>query len=499
MELITQVLIGFIIIILGVYYYLISSWKFWESKNVPGPKPTLPFGTVGDIVSGKHHIATYMKEIYETYPDEAIVGVYNVFEPIAVINNLDLIKDILIKDFSKFVDRGQEFNDYHEPLSAHLFNLEPKRWRPLRNKLTPIFTSGKLKDMFHILVECADQMERNLEKYDGKIVDMREIPARYATDVIGVCVFGLQANAIQDDNSLFRQMGRRIFDMNFKTASRILIGSFFPNVYKIMGYFLQDRVLENFIFGITKETMDYRKMNNIVKHDFVDLLMNLKNETGKLDNIELSDKLLAAQLFVFFAAGFETSSSTIGNALYELAINQSIQSELQQEIIEALNKSDGKLTYDGIKDMKYLEKVYKETLRKYPPLPFLTRRTVVPYEFAGTGIKVPANTRVWLPIYGIQRDEKYYPNPDLFDPERFSDENVKQRHDMAFLSFGNGPRNCIGARFGTIQTKVGLITILKNYQVEVCEKTDKSYDIKTRGILLAPKSGIFLKLKKVNY
>ncbi|XP_034947083.1 cytochrome P450 6j1-like [Chelonus insularis] len=498
MELITQILVGFVIIILGIFYYLTLNWKFWESKKIPGPKPTLPFGTIGDILLGKHNLGTYMKMIYDTYPDEPIVGVYKVFEPIAVVNNLDLIKDILIKDFSKFADRGQEIHDKHEPLSLHLFNLEPKRWRPLRNKLSPIFTSGKLKDMFYLLLECSDQMEKHLEKLDGQIVDMRDFPARYATDVIGVCAFGLQANAMEDENSLFRKMGKRIFDLKFKTITRMLMGFFLPKVYNFAGYFLRDNILDNFIIGITKDTMDYRKKNNIVRHDFVDLLMDLKNEPSKVDDIELTDKLLAAQLFVFFAAGFETSSTTMGNALYELAINQSIQSELRKEIKETLSKSGGKLIYDGIKNMKYLDKIFKETLRKYPPVPFLTRRTVVPYEFAGTGLKVPANTRVWLPIYGIQKDPRYFPEPDLFDPERFNEENVKQRHDMTFLSFGDGPRNCIGARFGTMQTKVGLITILKNHKVEVCEKTDKNYELDPRGILLVPKNGIFLKITKIN-
>ncbi|KAK0077873.1 hypothetical protein PV325_001280 [Microctonus aethiopoides] len=468
--------------------------------GVPGPKPTAPFGNISSIIIGKHCIGTYFQEVYNTYKDQPIVGIYKGRQPAIVLNDLDIIKDIMIKDFSKFSDRGQETYEQHEPLSLHLFNLEPKRWRLLRAKLSPIFTSGKLKDMFYLLVECANQMGKYLDKIDDEIVDMRDVPARFTTDVIGVCAFGLQANAIQDESSLFRQMGKRIFDLNFKNVTRFVCGFFLPSLYRnFIGYFTRDPVLDNFFIGITKETMEYRKKNNINRRDFIDLLMALKDQPVKIaEDIELTDELLAAQLFVFFAAGFETSSTTIGNTLFEMAMNPSIQSKLRTEINDELIRSNGKYDYESIHNMKYMNKVIKETLRKYPTVPFLTRRSLVPYKFAGTNITIPANTKIWISIFGIQRDPKYHPKPEVFDPERFNEENIKSRHEMAFLPFGKGSRNCIGERFAYMQMKVGLMKILKNHVVEVCKKTDKTYEIDKRGILLVPKNGIFLRFKKLS-
>nr|UEN71150.1 cytochrome P450 4AV17 [Meteorus pulchricornis] len=495
-----ELVVGLTAIFLAIYYYLTSTYSYWKDKGIPGPKPTAPFGNIGPIVMGEHNLGTYLQMVYNTHKDQPLAGIFKGREPIVVVNDLNIIKDVLIKDFSKFCDRGQEMHEKHEPLSVHLFNLEPKRWRLLRAKLSPIFTSGKLKDMFYLLVECADQMGQYLDRIDNGVVDMRDVPARFATDVIGVCAFGLQANSIQDDESLFRKMGKRIFDLKFKTVMRFTCGFFLPSLYRnFIGYFTRDDILDNFILGITKETMEYRKKNNINRHDFVDLLMALKNQPAKMvDDIELTDELLAAQLFVFFAAGFETSSTTIGNVLFELALNPTIQNKLRQELSEELKRTGGKYDYEGIKNMKYMEMVIKETLRKYPPVPFLTRRSVVPYKFAGTKLTIPANTRVWIPIFGIQRDPKHFPKPDVFDPERFNEQNIKSRHEMTFLSFGDGPRNCIGARFGSMQTKVGLMKILQNHIVGVCEKTDRSYEIDYRGILLVPKNGVFLKLKKVS-
>ncbi|KAH0547296.1 cytochrome P450 6k1-like [Cotesia glomerata] len=491
-----EVILGLAAILLALYYYFASAYSFWSSRNVPGPKPIPPLGNITQILMGKHNPATYLQELYKKYPDAPIVGIYRVREPIACIMDLDLIRDVLIKDFSKFVDRGQEMNESVEPLSINIFNLEPKRWRMLRTKLSPIFTSGKMRDMFHLIIECAETMNKYLSNYDNQIVEMREVTAKFATDVIGVYAFGLKANALEDENSLFRQIGRHMFEVKWTTAGRNLLSTFLPTIYQLVGCILRDDKTHNFLIDVTRNTLEYRKKNNIVRNDFIDLLLRIKNQ-GKIDDIEITDNLLAAQLLIFFVGGFETSSTTMSHTLYELAINQHCQDRLRQEIRESLEKHNGKITYDTIKEMEYLDKVYHESLRKHPALMMFTRRCTEPYTFAGTNVTVPAKTLVWIPLYAIQYDERLWPNPEVFDPERFSEENIKTRHPQAFLALGDGPRNCIGARFGATQVKAGLTKLLSEYKVEVCEKTDLTRELNRRGFLLVPKNGIQLRIKKL--
>lgn len=85
-----------------------------------------------------------------------------------------------------------------------------------------------------------------------------------------------------------------------------------------------------------------------------------------------------------------------------------------------------------------------ETLRKYPPATFLVRRADANYTFSNMNVTIRKDIRVMIPVMAIQRDPAIYGDPERFDPERFSDEEVTKRHPMSFLAFGDGPRNCIG-------------------------------------------------------
>jgi len=202
----------------------------------------------------------------------------------------------------------------------------------------------------------------------------------------------------------------------------------------------------------------------------------------------------------FFAAGFDTSSTTTSNALYELALNQKIQDNLRKEIDKIYTKHDGELTYDIIKKMNYLDKIFKETLRKYPTGSILIRESSSSYTFNGTNVTIPKGVQVWIPTYGIHRDPDFYPKPDVFDPERFSEEATQSRHPMVYLPFGDGPRNCIGSRFAIFQTKIALVKMLRNYKFETCEKTPVPYvnDPRAFIVTLRSKDGIYLKIVKIN-
>ncbi|XP_050445489.1 cytochrome P450 6a2-like [Cataglyphis hispanica] len=495
-----EILCGIAAILLIVYYYFTLNFNFWKSRGICGPKPIPGFGNFADVLFMRKSLPDFLMELYNNYKDESMIGIFITRRPVLIVKDPDLIKDILIKDFTTFADRGFPRHEKLDPLSQHLFALEPKRWRPLRTRLSPVFTSGKLKEMFSLISQCSDRLEQYIETLATKNepVECRELTAKYTTDVIGTCAFGIEMNALSDEDSEFRIMGRMVFMPTWENILRARLKQFLPWLCDILSYIIPHTKVNKFFIRIVTETMAYRDENNIVRHDFIDTLRELKKHPDKVNNIDLTESFIAAQAFIFFVAGFETSSTTMSNALYELALNQEIQNKLREEINEEHIRCNGNFTYENIKKINYLDKVFKETLRKYPPVSQLTRKTSSNYTFDGTKVNIPKDQEIWIPIYSIQRDPDIYPEPDVFDAERFNDEVVQTRHSMFYLPFGDGPRNCIGARFAVHQTKIGLIKILRNYKVETCEKTSIPYVNDSRTFILTPLGGIYLKMIKID-
>ncbi|XP_076635164.1 cytochrome P450 6A1-like [Colletes latitarsis] len=494
-----EVLCGVAAVVFAVYYYLISNFNYWKSRGVEGPKPMLLFGNILDICLGRTTMQAYTIELRKTYKDEPMIGIYEGRNPTLIVNDPNLIKDVLIKDFSKFGNRVFVKNKVMEPLNHNLFTMDVDKWQPLRTRLSPVFTSGKLKGTFSLILQCADQLEKYMTTLieKGEPIEVRDVAARFTTDVIGSCAFGVEMDSLSDANSKFRQIGREIFNTNFITNLKFRFKQYFPEVYDLFGYVAPYNNVTKFIMTLTSETMQYREKNNIVRPDFINVLMELKKRPEKVSADELTDIRLAAQAFIFFAAGFETSSTTISHTLYELAQNHEIQDKLRKEINEHYVKNNGDWKYENIKYMEYLDKVFYETLRKYPPLAVLAREATDDYTFRDTKVSIEKGLKIWIPVHAIQRDPDIYPNPEKFDPERFNEEEKSTRHPMHFLSFGDGPRNCVGARFAIYQTKIGLIKMLQNYKVDVCEKTEIPYELNPYSFILTPKSGLYLKITKV--
>uniref|UniRef100_A0A1B6E0D8 Cytochrome P450 n=1 Tax=Clastoptera arizonana TaxID=38151 RepID=A0A1B6E0D8_9HEMI len=198
---------------------------------------------------------------------------------------------------------------------------------------------------------------------------------------------------------------------------------------------------------------------------------------------------LTAQAFIFFLAGFETTSNTTSFCLYELALNQDVQEKLRQEV----DLLGGDVSFDRIKEMTYLDMVVKETLRRHPPVGFLHRTCNQPYKIPGTDDVIDKGILLIVPIHGLHRDPEYFPEPLKFDPERFSKENAANIKPYSYLPFGEGPRYCIGMKFGEIQVKTGLVQLLQKFEFHVHEKTAVPVQIEPKTILSAAAGGMWLK------
>lgn len=296
-----EILVGFASFILVGYYYFTWTFDFWKSRNIKGPMPTPVYGNFRDVMVNKVSLGDLITGFYNQFPNEPFVGMFARRTPILIVKDAEQIKTVLIKDFSCFANRGIPLYEKIEPLSSHLFSLEAERWRPLRTNLSPVFTSGKLKEMFYLLQECADHFSEFLDKYTvtHQEIECRELTAKFATDVIGVCAFGLKMNALDDEDSQFRKMGREIFKMNRWKAAKFVVRQAMPWLFKLLGPLMYEREMNEFFIGTITETMNYRKEHSIKRNDFVDLLCEIRDNPKKLG--DMGKKNFWAFLFSLFS------------------------------------------------------------------------------------------------------------------------------------------------------------------------------------------------------
>lgn len=427
-----------IIALIVVLVFLVRLWykdhyQYWTKRGFISDGPNFPL----DSLSGtgtKMHNAEKFDEFYRRFKGQPVVGLFFVFTPALAIYDPKLIQTILVKDFASFHDHYLYYNEKEDPLSAHMLAIEGQKWRDRRTKLTPVFTSGKMKMMFDTIDSIGDKFVTLIMR-DLKISNDLEISewlARYTTDVIGNIAFGLNCNCLENPETEFRKHGKTLFRVDEPVAAiKWLIVNSFQTISRKLGLMLNPKAASDFYLKTFKEAIEYREDNKINRNDLVQMLVQIK-QSGLMTFNEL-----AAESFIFYIGGFHTSASLMEFVLYELAMNHEIQSRLRKEIIDILEENDGKLTYDLLSQFKYLEMVVNEGLRKYPPINVLTRKCTQEFKIPGTELVVPKDTQITIPIFSIHRDPEYFPDPETFDPERFSEENFKKMTPFTFLPFGN--------------------------------------------------------------
>lgn len=441
-----------IAIIYLLYKYFTRTFNYWKARNVKGPEPMVFFGNYYEEARRKKTVGAVLKEVYNQFPQEKVVGIYRMTTPALVLRDLDVIKNILIKDFNVFVDRGLEFSK--EGLGTNLFHSNGATWKALRYQLTPIFTSGKLKNMFDLILNAAVKfmIELEQERQKNSEQEIHSLVQNYTLATISSCAFGLQIDSTKDKTEALRFIDENVSMVSFYSEVEMM----FPGIFKKLNMSVFPKKVTQFFEELVQAAIQSRQGSNYNRKDLMELLLELKNkgvvstnsrEEMKERTIEITDSIIAAQAFIFYFGGFDTSAATLAFMSYELARNPDIQDKLIAEIDEELEKSGGKITYDIVNNLPYASKVFDETLRKYPVADFLQRNANVDYKIPDTSVIIEKGQMVFIPVMAIHHDEKYYPNPTKFDPERFNTKNSSDRHTCAYLPFGLGPRHCIGEYF----------------------------------------------------
>ncbi|CRL02226.1 CLUMA_CG015167, isoform A [Clunio marinus] len=428
-------------------------------------------------------------ELYEKSKSHRIIGLYFLYRPGLMINDPKLIQNILVKDFHHFTDHGLYVDTKYDPLSGHLFSLRGEQWKHLRAKLSPLFSPGKLKVMFPTFLSCATNLQKHVDecvRLGKNVIEFRDLMARYTTDIIASVAFGYDNNSINEPDNEFRLVGAKVFKPTIKAGLRAFLTFLMPKLNSFIGLKVADKDVEEFMFSMVKNTILYRQKNQKERNDFMQMMIKLKAkefverkenvpaDCWQADTLTLNE--IVAQAFVFFIAAFETTSSTMALCLYELSRNKELQEKAQYEIDQALKRSSDDISYEIMSELKYLENCIDETLRKYPPAPFLIRECIKTYDVPGTDHVIEKGTPIIISSFGIHRDPEIFENPLKFNPERF---NINSTGDgkangLFYIPFGDGPRICIGMRMGKMIAKLGLTLLLEKFNFEIFGKSHEN-------------------------
>ncbi|XP_065156977.1 cytochrome P450 9e2-like [Atheta coriaria] len=461
------------VVFVTFYLYVQHCHSYWKKRQIPTLKPTFLVGNLWETLIGTKNFMVPVIESCRKFKDYKYIGFYKCLTPTLIINDLELIGQVMVKDFNHFEDNVVEVSaDTDYLMAKNLFSLKGHHWKSVKALISPMFTAGKLKLVFPLMDDTAQKLIKYLNKrvQDGRhhCVDGKYLAHQFTTENVANCAFGLTAQAFDSEKSEFVDVARDFGTPSFTQSLKLNILFMMPALGKYLSVGFFSKYVQNYLIDVVTQTIRYRKENNIIRNDYLDLISQLKEKSKEY---KFDDRDVAAQAASFFGDGIETSSVVICYNLFEIAKHSEVQNKIREEIQLVRQKHNDCITYEAILDMTYLDCVVTETMRLDTPMMVLFKTCTKTYEFPSPkgnipGVIVHPGDPICIPVEALHRNEEYFPEPDKFIPERFAKENKSNIKNFTYLPFGEGPRFCVGMRFGILQVKMALVHILSNFHVK---------------------------------
>ncbi|KAG7157258.1 Cytochrome P450 6k1-like 10 [Homarus americanus] len=430
----------------------------------------------------KYMLMFLFTQTYHENEGNNFVGGYEIFKPSLIVRDPGLVKRIMIQDFDHFSERRTISNSKKdECFREMLFLINGSHWKGVRSIMSPTFTSGRMRQMYHLVEEKADALIERLQRHcqEKSFVKTKTIYARYVMDVIGTCAFGIECNSINNEEEEFC---KKASELNAISARGILRGIALltlPNsVLNAIGIsFTTPPFL--FFQRVVEETIKNREMG-VKRGDFLDLLLEQREEQSnsntKTPKYPIKDSTIVAQSVLFLIVGHDTTAGTMAFVSYYLARNPHLQHRLRQELRDIVEEH-GTLTYQTIMEAPFLDAIFSGD-----------------EQLPGTDVILKKGQHVTVPVWSLQNDPRYWTNPDQFLPDRFLPENNHNVISGTYLPFGLGPRNCIGMRFAFMEAKLALAKVILKFEMSLAPGHE---ELKLSVVAMKPTDDIMLVFKSL--
>lgn len=414
------------------------------------------------------------------------------FLPVLMLNTPEMIKQALggnsLENFHK-LQMPKWANRFAQPLFAKsLLFEEGNEWKSTRKALTPAFMYSNLKGVSECFTQLGTKLLTKLEeerKQSNNGVEVYRWTSAFALDVIGQAGFSYDFGAM-DQTETQAKSDLNTLMQNFTDMKRMFIPLFerLPLDVNKQSKLAADRTLELMRSVIENKRKNQTPEENQQHNDVLSVMLEYERSNPAE---QLSDERLVQNMFLFFLAGHETSAVTLAFVLHNLSKHKDVQEKVFEEVNRVL---DGRIpTFADLDKLQYLESVIKETLRLQPPATLMTRVTSTDQVIGD--YHVPAGVTIGIPIFTLHRDERWWSDPETFNPDRFNDKDQNsKRHTYAWIPFSAGPRICIGLKFAMMEMKTGIAMIVQQYQLSLPDDFELEY---IRYITLKP-NGIRINL-----
>lgn len=455
----------------------------------------------------RKNMTQLFKEFYNRMPGSSMVGFYFAREPALLIRDPELVKSVFQTEYASFNKNGTAIDpNIDRLLSRNPFFLPGgEQWKSSRQQLSSAYTSGKLKYMYESINMACNKLDKYLDrkiaKAEGKLeIESKELFSRFTAEAVASAAFGIEGDAFEEDREgTFVEIGKSIFEPSTIKGIQLILVTFFPFLGRLFNAGMIPPRVDRVFRSIIKDMITYRADNNRQRQDFLQVMINQK-KTSALDHrdgSDFNDETIISHSASFFLEGYETSSISLSFVGYQLARHTEIQQRVRDEVVAMVEKHDG-ITYEALQEMTYMDQVIYESMRLYPAAGDLTKICTAEVVLKGSdGItcEVTPGTRVMISLHGLHMDPAYWPEPQKFDPERFSEENKRSRHRFTYLTFGEGPRVCVGMRIAMLQMKAGLATVIKKYSLELSPRTQIPIKLDPHYFMASAIGGLWINVK----
>lgn len=349
-------------------------------------------------------------------------------------------------------------------------------WRRQRKLMQPTFHTKRISAYAEIMV---DYTQRMLGQWQTEqVLDVDAEMMRLTLFIVGKTLF--DADLKDESAKITTALGNMLHDIMDEARSLIHLPDWIPTPLRIRKQ-RTIQMLEDVIMPIIEE----RRESLEDRGDLLSMLLMAQDDDGS----GMTDEQVKHEALTIVLAGHETTANALTWALYLLSQHPEIESTLHEEIDSVLASRTPAL--DDLKNLPYTEMVLKEAMRLYPPAWSVGRQTQEATELAGYPIR--RKSMAIVSIYAAHRNEDYFPNPEQFDPERFTPENEAQLHKYAYLPFGGGPRICIGNAFAMMEARLILASIVQHYRLSLLAGHNVEPDPQ---LTLRPKHGMKMRLHR---